>query len=145
MHNSQHVIDWYTPSHVLHGLLFYGLLWLTLRRWSVAARLVVAAGIEVAWELLENSPIIIDRYRAQTAALGYEGDSIANSVADVASCVLGFLIARRVGLWPSVALFVAAELFTLWWIRDNLTLNVVMLLYPIDAIRQWQGTLSGPG
>ncbi|HLZ79655.1 MAG TPA: DUF2585 domain-containing protein [Sphingomonas sp.] len=137
--NSQQIADWYSLSHVIHGLLFYGALWAVARRWSVGARLVVAMTIEAGWELLENSPIIINRYRAATMAWGYSGDSILNSMSDVLFMGVGFLIARRWPLWGSVALGVALELIALAAIRDNLTLNVLMLVYPVDAIRVWQG------
>ena len=137
--NSQQIADWYSLSHVLHGLLFYGALSAMVRRWSVGARLVVAMAIEASWELLENSPIIIDRYRAATMAWGYSGDSILNSMSDIAFMALGFVIARRSPLWGSVALGVALELIALAAIRDNLTLNILMLVHPVDAIRVWQG------
>ena len=137
-HNSQHVFDPYSLSHVLHGVLFFGLLWLFRRRLSLNARAVIASGIEIGWEMLENSPLIINRYRTATVSLGYTGDSIINSLGDIASFVIGFYIARKLGLWKSVALFVIVELLMLWLMRDNLTLNVLMLLWPIDAIRRWQ-------
>jgi len=138
MHNSQHVFDPYSLSHVLHGILFFGILWL-FRRWlSLDMRAAIAASIEIGWELLENSPIIINRYRSATVSLGYTGDSIANSLGDIASFVAGFYVARKLGWRASVAIFVAVELLMLWLIRDNLTLNVLMLLWPIDAIRKWQ-------
>ena len=137
-HNSQHLFDPYSLSHVLHGILFFGLLCFFRRRLSLGVRAALAATIEIGWEMLENSPIIINRYRAATIALGYTGDSIANSLGDIASFVLGFYIARKLGLWRSIAIFVAVELLMLWTMRDNLTLNVLMLLWPIDAIRKWQ-------
>jgi Protein of unknown function (DUF2585) len=138
MHNSQHLFDAYSLSHVLHGLIFYGVLWLMRRRITPGWRFAIAAAIEIAWEMAENSPVIINRYRAATIALGYTGDSIFNSLGDVASFLLGYWLAKRIGLWRSVALFVAVELTMLWWMRDNLLLNVLMLLWPIDAIRRWQ-------
>jgi hypothetical protein len=137
-HNSQHLIDPYSLSHVLHGVLFFGVLWLFRRRLSLNTRAVIAAAIEIGWEMLENSPIIIKRYRAATISLGYTGDSVLNSLADIASFVLGFYLARKLGLWRSVALFIVVELLMLWLMRDNLTLNVLMLLWPIDAVRRWQ-------
>lgn len=137
-HNSQHVIDPYTLSHVLHGLVFYGGLWLFRKRLSLGWRAVIATAIEVAWEMMENSPLIINRYRAATVSFGYTGDSIINSLADIASFMLGFWIAHRIGLWKSIAMFIAVDLFMLWWIRDNLLLNVLMLLWPLEAIRKWQ-------
>jgi hypothetical protein len=138
MHNSQHLIDPYSLSHVLHGILFYGILWLARRRISPGWRFAIAAAVEIAWEMMENSPIIINRYRTATMALGYSGDSIINSLGDVASFLCGYLLAKRAGLRWSVAIFLTVELLMLWWIRDNLALNVLMLLWPIDAIRKWQ-------
>ena len=135
---SQMLADWYSPSHVIHGLLFYWLLWLAFRNWTVENRFLAAMAIETAWELIENTPLIIDRYREATIALGYNGDSVINSVSDIAMMALGFLIARRLPVWVSVALVLALELAALIVIRDNLTLNVIMLLAPTDAIRAWQ-------
>lgn len=139
--NSQHVADWYTPSHIIHGFIFFGLLWWWMRERALGLRFCIAIAIEAGWEILENSPIIINRYREATAAFGYSGDSILNSLCDVGWMALGFLIARRIGLWPTVAIAIVFELFTLWMIRDNLTLNVLMLVWPIDAIREWQAAL----
>lgn len=141
--NSQHLMDWYTPSHVIHGMLFYGALWLVARRLPVATRGLIAMLIEAAWEIAENSPFVIDRYREGTIALGYTGDSVINSVSDLAFMVVGFILAARLPVWLTVALAVAAELFVGAMIRDNLTLNVVMLLWPIDAIREWQSAVGG--
>jgi hypothetical protein len=138
MHNSQHLLDPYSLSHVLHGILFFGVLWLLRRRISLPWRFAIAAAIEIAWEMAENSPIIINRYRTATMALGYTGDSILNSLGDIASFLVGFWVAKKLRLWWSVAIFLAVELLLLWWIRDNLALNVLMLLWPIDAIRRWQ-------
>jgi hypothetical protein len=138
VHNSQHLFDAYSFSHVLHGVLFFGILWWFRDRLSLPARTAIAAAIEVAWEMAENSPWVIDRYRTATVALGYTGDSVANSVCDILSFLAGFYLARRLGLWRSVAVFVATELILLWLIRDNLALNVLMLLWPIDAVRTWQ-------
>jgi len=137
-HNSQHVYDPYSLSHVLHGVLFYGFFWL-FRAWmSFGARLVAATAVEVVWELLENSPIIINRYRAATIAVGYEGDSIINSLGDVLSFAIGFYLAKPLGLRKSILFFLVVDLGLLWMIRDNLAINVLMLLWPIDAIHRWQ-------
>jgi Protein of unknown function (DUF2585) len=142
--NSQHIADWYSFSHVIHGLLFYAGAHLLWRRWNVLDgaptrwALPIAVAIEASWELLENSPMIIDRYRAVTLSWGYAGDSVVNSMADIGWMVLGFWLAARLPVWVSAGLALAFELFTLAMIRDNLTLNVVMLVSPIEAIRQWQ-------
>jgi len=137
-HNSQHLIDWYSFSHVQHGLVFYGILHLAAPKSALGFRLVVSTAIEAFWEVLENSPIIIDRYRAVTASLDYYGDSILNSVSDIGCCVFGFWIATRLSGRMSIALFVVIEIVMVWWIRDSLLLNVLMLTWPIEAIRQWQ-------
>ncbi|MCY7280843.1 MAG: DUF2585 family protein [Sphingomonas bacterium] len=135
---SQMLADWYSPSHFIHGLIFYGLLWLVARRQPVERRFLLSLMVEAAWETMENTPLIIDRYREATMALGYSGDTILNSMSDIAMMGLGFLAAWRLPLWASVALAVGFELLTLVIIRDNLTLNVWMLLVPTDAIRDWQ-------
>lgn len=140
--NSQHLSDWYSFSHVIHGMIFYGVLHrLAGRRLSIGARLATATVIEAGWEILENSPIIINRYRAATIALGYTGDSVLNSLSDIGMMMLGFAIAARAPVRLTVALALGFELFTLWAIRDNLTLNVLMLLWPVAAIKAWQGAL----
>lgn len=140
---SQRVADAYAFSHVAHGILFYGFLWLVARRWKVGTRFLVATAIEAGWELLENSPLIIERYREATMALGYAGDSVLNSVSDLFMMALGFLLAWRLPVWATVAVLLAMEIGCALWIRDNLTLNVIMLVHPIDAIREWQ--LGGRG
>ena len=140
--NSQHLSDWYTPSHIIHGFLFYGLAWLLLRRAPLTARLSFAVLIEAAWEVLENTPMVIDRYRTATMALGYSGDSILNSAMDTVFMTIGFLAASRLPVWLTVAIAIGFELLTGWIIRDNLTLNVLMLLWPLDAVREWQAALG---
>jgi len=141
--NSQRVADAYSFSHIIHGMLFYGFLWLVARRVPLKFRFLIALLIEAGWELLENSPIIIDRYRAGTIAQGYVGDSVLNSVCDVGMMAIGFLVARISRLWLVVALIVSMELGCLWWVRDNLTLNVVMLVHPVPAIKAWQSEGHG--
>jgi len=136
--NSQHLADWYAPSHVIHGFLFYFLGWLCLRRNPPGDRLLAAVLIEAGWEVLENSAWIIDRYREATMALGYTGDSVINSAADIGWMMVGFALARRLPVWATLGLAAGFELLTLAIIRDNLTLNVIMLLAPSDAIRAWQ-------
>ncbi len=136
--NSQHISDWYTPSHIIHGFLFFGLLWLIARRLSFGWRLVIATMIEAAWEIVENSDAIIERYRAVTISLDYYGDSVLNVVADILAMVLGFWLASRLPVWATVALIVLAEGVTIWLIRDGLALNVLMLLYPLEWVATWQ-------
>jgi hypothetical protein len=136
--NSQHLLDWYSPSHVIHGFLFYGALWLLLRRLPLRFRLLIAAIVEASWELVENSPMVIDRYRTATMALGYTGDSVLNSLSDISCMMIGFALARKLPVWTTILLAIGFELLTLAVIRDNLTLNVLMLLWPIEAIRHWQ-------
>ncbi|NSX55118.1 DUF2585 domain-containing protein [Parasulfitobacter algicola] len=138
---SQHIIDWYTPSHLIHGLLFYGALWLVARRISIGWRLVIATAVEAAWEIVENTNAVIERYREVTISLDYYGDSVVNSVSDMAAMLIGFWLARRLPVWVSIAIVVFFEVLTHWLIRDGLALNVLMLIYPLDAVKDWQGAL----
>ena len=135
---SQMLADWYSLSHIVHGLLFYAGLWLIARQWPVEKRFLAALLIECAWEIAENTPFVIDRYRTVTAALGYNGDSIVNSVSDMLMMCVGFLIARKMPVWAAVVLLIVLELVPLLVIRDNLTLNIWMLLAPSDGLRAWQ-------
>jgi hypothetical protein len=147
--NSQHLSDWYTFSHVIHGFGFYGLLWLAGRRfappkpsgergWPIGIRLALAVVLESGWEILENTDMVINRYREATIALDYYGDSVLNSLSDIGAMVLGFALAARLPVWTIVVATVVMELAVGYLIRDNLTLNILMLLYPLDAVRQWQ-------
>jgi hypothetical protein len=136
--NSQHVSDWYTPSHVIHGFAFYGLLWLIGRRWPVGLRLALAIAIEAGWEIFENTDMVINRYRAVTISLDYYGDSVLNSTCDILAMIVGFILAWRLPVWSIVLLTIALELIVLYFIRDNLTLNIIMLIYPLESIKHWQ-------
>ena len=136
--NSQHITDWYSPSHFIHGLLFYGALAWLLGSLSVGARLSIAMLIESVWEIFENTDFIINRYREATIALDYFGDSVLNSTSDILFMVIGFFVAWRAPIWVSVLLIVVLELAVGFIIRDNLTLNIIMLLYPVEAIKTWQ-------
>ena len=137
-HCSQHLLDPYSFSHVGHGLVFCGILALAAPKWPVAWRFFASIAAASLWEVVENSSYVIERYRSATMSLNYLGDSIANSLGDIASCGLGFVLARQLGWKWSIALFVAMELVLLIWIRDNLTLNVIMLIHPVPAIKHWQ-------
>lgn len=139
MHNSQHLLDAYTFTHILHGIGFYALIWLVFHRVAGrAARLVFAVGLESAWEVIENTSLVIERYRTATISLGYYGDSIANSMADIAACAGGYLLAMWLPVWASITIFCSLEAALLWWIRDSLLLNILMLIYPFEAIKDWQ-------
>jgi hypothetical protein len=135
---SQMLLDWYSFSHIAHGLLFYAILWLIFRRWPVEWRFLAALAVETAWEITENTPLVIDRYRAATAALGYSGDSVLNSMSDILMMCVGFLAARKLPVSAAVLLLLVLEAVPLYAIRDNLTLNIWMLLWPNDTIRSWQ-------
>jgi hypothetical protein len=141
--NSQHLSDWYTPSHVIHGFIFYGALWLFCRltgvRMSLGLRLLIATLVESGWEIVENTDAVIQRYREATIALDYYGDSVVNSIADILAMIAGFLIAWRLPVALTVAIAIALELFVGWMIRDNLALNVLMLLWPLASVKAWQG------
>ena len=135
---SQMLADWYSPSHIVHGFIFYALLSLLWSKGPIEQRFLAALLIEAAWEIAENTPMVIDRYREATIALGYSGDSILNSASDVAMMAIGFLAARKLPVWASVAIVLALELVPLIVIRDNLTLNVWMLLAPNETLKLWQ-------
>lgn len=136
--NSQHLTDWYSLSHVIHGVLFYAFLAYFFPRIPVGVRLLLAIGIEMGWELFENTDMIIDRYREQALAQGYFGDSVINSVGDVLAVIAGFLLTWQLPSWASVALVIALEILALYFIRDALALNIIQLIHPVDAIGAWQ-------
>jgi hypothetical protein len=135
---SQHLSDWYTFSHVIHGFAFYGLLWFAAGRWPVGARLVAALLLESSWEVFENTSFVINRYREVTISLDYFGDSVVNSVADIVAMAVGFALAARLSVRAVIALTIAMELFVGAMIRDNLALNILMLVSPLESVRRWQ-------
>ncbi len=139
--NSQHLSDWYTPSHLLHGILFYALLAGLAPRLALGWRMVLATLVEAAWELVENSDAIIERYRAVTISLDYYGDSVLNSLSDISAMLVGFWLAGRVPVWVSVALVLGFEILTISVIRDGLLFNIIMLIHPIEALKNWQAAL----
>jgi len=139
--NSQHLTDWYTFSHIIHGLIFYFLLVLVFPRMSVWQRLALAVGVEVAWEIVENTPWLIDHYREQALAQGYTGDSIINSLSDTVAMIAGFFIAWRAPVWASISLALGLEIWVGATIRDNLTLNILNFVHQFDFIKNWQAGL----
>lgn len=141
--NSQHIADWYTFSHVIHGFLFYALLWALFPRLPWTTRLIIALGIEIGWEMIENSPIVINAYRENALAIGYSGDSILNSISDCGAMVIGFLAARRFPILMIVGAAVGAELFTLYMIRDGLLLNILFFIHQFQFIQTWQAGYLG--
>ncbi|MGD9863444.1 MAG: DUF2585 family protein [Pseudodonghicola sp.] len=136
--SSQSLLDWYTPSHLIHGILFYAALWWVAREMPLRWRLVIAMVVECGWEIVENTPWVIERYRNATVSVDYNGDSVINSTFDILAMLLGFALARRLPVWASVAIVVGFELLTTWLIRDGLALNILMLLWPLQSVLDWQ-------
>ena len=137
-HTSQHLLDPYSFSHVQHGLVLFCVVSWLAKKWHWKWQLWLTVLIEAGWEILENTPWVISRYRESTAALGYTGDSVLNSVGDILSCAAGFMIARRLGWNATWVLFAAIEALMLVTIRDSLLLNVLMLVWPLEVVKQWQ-------
>jgi hypothetical protein len=150
MGNSQHIADWYTPSHIIHGPIFYALGWLLFAKWKIGGEnavkwgLPLAVFLEAAWEVLENTQMVIDRFRSVTANWGYSGDSVLNSFADIGWMAFGFYLAMRLPIKVTIVGAIVLEVLAAWVVRDGLTLTVIMLLFPIDAIAEWQAAGS-PG
>lgn len=136
--SSQSLLDWYTPSHLLHGILFFAALWWGARAMPLRWRLVIAMAVECAWEIVENTPWVIERYRSATVSVDYNGDAVINSAVDILTMLLGFALARRLPVWASVALVVGFEVLTTTLIRDGLALNILMLLWPLQSVLDWQ-------
>ncbi|HYD35205.1 MAG TPA: DUF2585 family protein [Vitreimonas sp.] len=142
--NSQHLLDWYTLSHVIHGFIFYWLLQRFVPKWSIGTKMLMALMIEIVWEIWENTEFVISRYREVTASLHYDGDSIVNSVSDILACLVGFWLARTLPWWQAMLVVIIMEIGAALIIRDNLTLNVLMLIYPWQLIKNWQLELAPP-
>lgn len=148
MGNSQHIADWYTPSHIIHGPIFYALGWLLFAKWKIGGEnavkwgLPLAVFLEAAWEVLENTQMVIDRFRSVTANWGYSGDSVLNSFADIGWMAFGFYLAMRLPVKVTIVGAIVLEILAAWVVRDGLTLTVIMLLFPIDAIADWQAAGS---
>jgi Protein of unknown function (DUF2585). len=140
-HNSQHLFDPYMFTHILHGVLFYWIMALVFPKMTAVRRLLIVVAAESAWEVLENTNAVIERYRAVTISLDYYGDSVANSLGDLFACAVGFIIAQKLKLWLSLVFFIAIELILIFWIHDSLLLNIVMLVYPVESVKEWQMNL----
>lgn len=142
--NSQHLADWYTPSHIIHGPIFYALGWLLFSKWQIGGKdavqwgLPLAVFLEAAWEVLENTPMVIDRFRSVTANWGYSGDSVLNSFADIGWMAFGFYLAVKLPVKAVIALAILGEVVAGLVVRDGLALTVIMLIFPVDAIAEWQ-------
>lgn len=137
-HNSQHLIDPYSFTHILHGVLEFWLIGLIFRKMPLAWRLLLTVAIEGSWEIAENSSYVINRYREATISLDYFGDSIINSISDIVCCATGFVIGYKLRFWRSLMLFLTTEAMLTWWIHDSLIINIIMLIYPMESIKHWQ-------